>query len=389
MARIAVNTRLLQKGKLEGIGWYTYETLRRITEAHPEHEFIFLFDRPFDPEFLFGQNVRGVYAGPPTRHILVFVPWFELVIPYLLRKYKADVFLSPDGHLSLLSSVPSIPVIHDLNFLHHPEQLPRMVSWYYNFFFPRFAQKANRIITVSEYTKQDIVSSYRIDADKIDVSLNGCNDRFAPLPESRTHEVRQVYSGGLPYFLFVGLIIPRKNLARMIRAYSIFREKSKNRVKFLIVGSKKWWDQNHEAAYQDCAFKEDIHFIGRLDAADLHQVMASALALTFVPTFEGFGIPVLEAMKCGVPVITSNVTSLPEVAGDACVLVDPLNTEEIAEACLRVSKDEVLRSNLIRKGLERSEIFSWDKTASALWKGIEKVIQETKKIRLPKEPAKQ
>jgi glycosyltransferase involved in cell wall biosynthesis len=370
MAVIAFNTRLLQKGKLEGIGWYTYETLRRIVLAHPEHQFIFMFDRPFSRDFIFAPNVKAVYAGPPTRHILLFIPWFELTIPYLIRKYKVDLFVSPDGHISLLSSKKQLAVIHDINFHHFPNTIPFLVRWYYNFFFPRFAKKAKRIAVVSEYTKNDLVKNYKVNSSKIDITLNGCNERFSPISESLQKETRNKFSGGVPYFLFVGLIIPRKNLATLMNAYNLYRKLGGPRIRLLIVGEKKWWDKTHEVAYQKNEFKEDILFLGRLQIEDLHLVMASAFALTFVPLFEGFGIPVLEAFSCGTPVITSNTTSLPEVSGNAALLVDPLNAGEISNAMMSLANSTKIRENLITKGLERSKEFSWDITANSLWQSI-------------------
>jgi len=374
MAVIAFNTRLLQKGKLEGIGWYTYETLRRIVLAHPEHEFIFIFDRPFNSDFIFAPNVKAIYAGPPTRHIILFIPWFEITIPYILKKYKVDLFVSPDGHISLLTQKKQLAVIHDINFHHFPKTIPVLVRWYYNFFFPRFAKKAKRIAVVSEYTKNDLVKSYGINPSKIDVTLNGCNERFSPISESLQNEVRIKFSDGIPYFLFVGLIIPRKNLATLLNAYNIYRKSGGPRIRLLIVGEKKWWDKAHEFAYQNNEFKEDILFIGRLQIEDLRLVMASAFALTFVPLFEGFGIPVLEAFACGTPVITSNTTSLPEVAGDAALLVNPLNAQDISMAMMHLAKSEKLREDLVNKGLARSKQFSWDITASSLWESISKCL---------------
>jgi glycosyltransferase involved in cell wall biosynthesis len=374
--RIAVNTRLLLSGKLEGIGWYTFETLRRITTQHPEHEFLFIFDRPFSKEFLFAPNVKAVYAGPPTRHIFLFFPWFEFQVPRILRKYKADVFLSPDGQLSLLSKVPQIAVIHDLNFHHHPEQLPPLVRWYYNTFFPRYARKAKRIATVSEYTKQDIVNSYGIDATSIDVTLNGCNERFRPLTEEEHSSTRNKYTANESYFLFVGLIIPRKNLIRLMQAFDQFKKASKSPMKLLVVGEKKWWDNAHEAAFQSLQFKEEIVFAGRLQADELHRVISAAFALSFVPLFEGFGIPILEAFACGTPVITSNVTSMPEVAGDAALLANPYDVNDIASKMLELWKHPELRMQLKAKGLERRKDFSWEITANQLWACIEKTITE-------------
>lgn len=376
MAVIAFNTRLLQKGKLEGIGWYTYETLRRIVIEHPEHQFLFIFDRPFHPEFVFAPNVKAIYAGPPTRHIVLFLPWFEIVIPYLLKKHKVDVFVSPDGHISLLSSKKQLAVIHDINFFHYPKTIPFLVRTYYNFFFPRFAKKAKRIAVVSEYTKADIVQNYHIDASKIDVTLNGCNDRFTPISKEQQENTKAKFSKGLNYFLFVGLIIPRKNLVTLMDAYSIFRKNGGEPHLLLVVGEKKWWDTEHENAFQRNAFKNDIIFLGRLQADELHQVMASAFALTFVPLFEGFGIPVLEAFACGTPVISSNTTSIPEVAGGAAILVNPLDANSIASAMTNISQSQELRNDLINKGLERRKAFSWSHTAKALWSSIATCMSE-------------
>jgi glycosyltransferase involved in cell wall biosynthesis len=377
--RIAVNTRLLIKDKLEGIGWFTFETLRRITSNHPEHEFIFIFDRPWDDSFIFSDNIKPVLIPVPTRHILIFIPWFELLLPYVLRKEKADIFLSPDGHISLLSRVPAIPVIHDLNFEHYPAQLPRLVRWYYRLFFPRFAKKAARIATVSAYTKADIVKQYGVNPDKIDVTYNGCNERYHPLGIAEQETARLTWSDGQPYFIFIGLIIPRKNLVRLLQAFELLKERSNSKVKLLVVGSKKWWDAEHEVTLKNMKHAQDVVFLGRRGADELARLLGSALALTYVPVFEGFGIPILEAFAAGVPVITSSVTSMPEVSGDAALLADPFNPESIAEAMEKVLSNENLRETLREKGLKRKNDFSWDETAERLWQCVEKVIRGHKK----------
>jgi glycosyltransferase involved in cell wall biosynthesis len=167
--RIAVNTRLLIKDKLEGIGWFSYEVLKRLSVNYPQHEFIFIFDRAYSEEFVFAGNVTPVVIGPPARHVILYYLWFEFSVPKILKKYKADVFFSPDGYLSLLTNVPQVHVFHDLAFLKFPEYIPFLERKYYNRFFPRFAQKAANIITVSEYSKRDILEQYGIDANKLDV----------------------------------------------------------------------------------------------------------------------------------------------------------------------------------------------------------------------------
>ena len=149
--KIAVNTRFLLSGKMEGFGWYTYEITKRMVEQHPEHEFIFFFDRPFDPKFIFASNVTPVVLNPPARHPVLFIYWFEFAVRRALKKVKADVFFSPDGYLSLRSMIPQISVIHDINFEHFPKDLPWSARAYLRYFFPLFAKKATQIITVSEY----------------------------------------------------------------------------------------------------------------------------------------------------------------------------------------------------------------------------------------------
>ena len=371
--KIAVNTRLLINGKMEGIAWYTYETLSRITRQHPEHEFYFLFDRPFSSDFKFSHNVKCLWMPPPTRHIRLFSLWFEWAVPLMLKRIKADVFVSPDGHLSLSTQVPSLAVIHDLNFHHLPESLPPSVRNYYNYWFPKFAHKASRIATVSQYTKGDLVSSYGISADKIDLTYNGFNNRYRPLDQQKQEEVRSSLTDSMPYFLFVGLIIPRKNLVRLMQAYDCFRRNGGKAVKLVVVGESKWWDSEHQQTFEAMEFKADVVFTGRLDPQRLSEIMASALALVYVPVFEGFGIPILEAFASGTPVITSNVTSMPEVAGDAAHLVNPYDVDDIASGLQLMASSEAGSDTFRKKGLERASHFSWDHTANALWTSIMRV----------------
>ena len=371
--RIAVNTRLLLKGKLEGIGWVAYETLKRIVLAHPEVEFYFIFDRKPNPQFLFADNVKPVVLFPQARHPLLFIWFFELSLPQALKRIKADLFYSPDGYLSLRSKVPQVVEFHDLNFEHFPGDMPKIHLWHYKKFFPKFAHKAQRIVTVSEFSKRDIVDCYQVNPDKIDVAYNGVNEIFKPLSEAEKKIVRAHYSFGHPYFMFVGSLHPRKNLARLFTAFDRFKQRYQNDMKLVIVGEKRWWTVPIQKAYDAMSCKADVVFTGRLSADDLHRVTAAALASVYVSYFEGFGIPILEAFRCDTPVITSNVTSMPEVAQDAALLVDPFNEDDIAEAMAKMM-DEDLRAALISKGRERAKAFSWDHAAEVIWKSFEKTI---------------
>lgn len=370
---IAVNTRLLLKDRLEGIGWFTYETLSRISRAHPEHHFTFIFDRPYDPGFIFAPNVTPLVTGPQARHPFLFVLWFEFSIPRALKKCGAELFISPDGYLSLRTRVPQLAVIHDLNFEHYPQDLPWLVRKYYRFFFPRFARKARRIATVSEASASDIRDAYGIKSDLIDVVYDGANAEFRPLTAAEIMQTRESLSGGLPYFVFVGALHPRKNLANLFRAFDLYcSQGGREETALVIVGLKKWWTPRIKEAYEGMKHRKRVFFAGRLSNQALMRAVGAALATTYVSYFEGFGIPIVESFRCGTPVITSNISSMPEVAGDAALLCDPFNPEDIAAAMGRMADDEALRQELIARGHLRQEVFTWDRTAELLWESIAK-----------------
>lgn len=372
---IAVNTRLLLKGKLEGIGWFTYETLKRMTLNHPEHEFIFIFDRSYDKDYVFADNVIPVIIGPPTRHPVLWYLWFEFQVPRILKKYKADVFLSPDGYLSQRTDVPQLGVIHDINFVHRPEDLPWLKARYYNYFFPKFARIAKRLATVSFYSKEDITRSFKVDYDKIDVVYDGINPIFEPISQKEIKAVREKYTGGTPYFLFVGALHPRKNVSGLLKAFDAFKSVDGNNTKLVIVGGEMHKTGDIFETYEDMRFKNDVVFTGRVETNDLHDIFGAALALTFVPFFEGFGIPVVEAMSVGVPVICSNTTSIPEVGGNAVLYADPIKIEQITDAMIKINNDTALRKSLVEKGFIQKNKFSWDETARLLWMSVEKTLQ--------------
>lgn len=371
---IVVNTRLLLKNKLEGIGWFTFETLKRITKDHPEHHFIFLFDRDFDEEFIFSDNITPLILSPQARHPFLFYWWFEHSVANFLNKYNPDLFLSPDGYLSLNAKCKQLAVIHDLNFEHYPQDLPFLVRKYYKYYFLKFAKKASRIATVSDYSKQDIHNTYEIKNTLIDVIYNGCNEQYVPIDERTKEETKKRFTQNNDYFLYVGSLHPRKNIKRLLEAFDIFKNKEKNDTKLVIVGEKYYWTREIKQAYINMRHRNDVIFTGRLSTQDLKKVLGSALVMTYIPYFEGFGIPILEAMNANIPVITSNVTSMPEVAKDAALLIDPFSTESISDAMLYLYKDEDMRRMLIEKGNKRKQDFSWDKTAEALWKSIEKTL---------------
>ncbi|MEO1513859.1 MAG: glycosyltransferase family 1 protein [Bacteroidota bacterium] len=374
--RIAVNTRFLLKDRLEGIGRVSYELSRRLVEQHPEDEFLFLFDRAYDPSFLFSDRVTARVVSPPARHPILWYAWFEWGIPKALRQWKADVFFSPDNYCSLRSNCPSLMLCHDLAHLHHPDQIPSLVRRYYDHFVPRFLQRADHIGAVSAYTQADVQQQYGIEAQKISVLYNGCRDIFQALSPQQQESVRQEFSQGQPYWFYAGAVHPRKNVDGLIRAFNRFKEQTNAPHKLLIGGRWAWQTGPVKTAYEESAHRQDIEFLGFLSEQDLGQLLGAAYGLVYVSHFEGFGLPVLEAMHSEVPVITSNSSSLPEVAGNAALLVDPKEDAQIAKAMVRLWEEKGLREELIERGRKQRGQFDWDQSAAKLYSLLERLTKD-------------
>ena len=372
--RIAVNTRLLLPQRLDGIGWFTCETLRRMVAAHPDDEFYFFFDRRPSMEFIFGRNVHPVVLCPQARHPVLWYLFFEWSVRRKLDEIHADVFLSPDGMIPLHSSVPSLAVIHDLNFEHASGNLKRSHQWYMTHFFPRFAKKAARLATVSEYSRRDIADTYHIDVDKIDVVYNGSHHNYRPHSEAQNAVVRQRFTQGCPYIIFVSTILKRKNLANLLLAFDKVKEDDNSGLKLVVVGSKVWWKDELAAAYDNMHHRDDVIMMGRADSELLSLLMSAAEMLVYPSYFEGFGIPILEAMYAEVPVIASSTTSMPEVGGDAVLYVDPYSPDDIAAKIARL-RDPHLRADLVSWGREQRKRYSWDRTAGLLWQSLMNTVE--------------
>ena len=372
--KIAVNAQLLLFDRLEGIGRFAYETLVRMARNHPEHTFLLVHDRKADSRWDFPNNVQWVATRLPSRHPILWYLRFHWEIPALLRRHKPDIFFSPDGW-SIPGSLPKVVVLHDLNFLQHPENLPFFARLYFRYFFPNYARQANKLITVSRFSAQDIHDTLGISLADIGVVYNAAGPDFKPLSDSENQSIRQTYNAGNAYLLFLGAQIPRKNLPRLLQALDLLWQEQPNAPNLLIVGEAMWSNSPVDLAVQGLKNPDKVRFTGRLQRNEVAKVVAAAHALLLPSLFEGFGIPVLEAMACGVPVLTSNCSSLPEVAGDAAVLVDPYSIADIKMGIERVWSDEALRLRCSEQGLKRAAEFSWDRSAEELYAHIQELAE--------------
>lgn len=372
--KIAINTRLLMPNKMDGIGNYTFQIMKRVVNQHPEHKFYFLFDRPNSKEFIFADNVKPIIVLPPAVYPFLNRAWFQYSLPFVFKFLKPDVFVGMDSGLSLHSNIKQISVIHDLNFKHHPEWLTPEYVKFYNYLISKSIKKANRIIAVSEYTKNDVVQTYGYNPNSIDIVGNAVRPEFKPIDDAEKQEIKNKYTQGKDYFAFVGSMYPRKNTARLFKAFDKFCSQSNHNMSLMIIGKKVSWDEEAKLAYENMKHKDRVEFAGRVSDQELYKLVGAAFALVYVSLFEGFGVPILEGFSSGVPVVTSNVTSMPEIAGDAAILCDPYSVDSICDALTEIVENNKLRESLILKGLERKNHYTWDISADLFWKSIQKVI---------------
>jgi len=371
---IAVNTRFLLPDYLEGYGYFVFEVFKHLTNKYPEHNFIFIFDRGWDKQFIFSSNITPVVIGPPARHPLLWKFWYDVKIPAVLKKHKADVFVSADGLCSLTTAVPQCLVLHDLAFVHYPAHIRKSHYIFYKRYVPKFVKKAKAIATVSEFSKRDIVDHYKVDPDKIDVVYSAAKDIFKPVSAAVKEQVKNQYTDGKEYFLYIGAIHPRKNLVNLLKAFSVFKKRQKSSFNLVLAGRLAWKYDSFIQNLKRYKYRDDVIMLGYLSEDELVKITGSAYALVYPSLLEGFGVPVIEAMKCCVPVVTSSHSSMEEIAGDAALYADANDPDDIADKMMLVYKDEKLRDHLIRKGDAIAKKYSWQRTADLLWQSIQKAV---------------
>jgi glycosyltransferase involved in cell wall biosynthesis len=367
---IAVNTRFLLPDVLEGYGYFTREVLKVLTRKYPEHQFHFLFDRPFSPDYIFSSNVTGHVLGPPARHPLLWKYWFDVKLALQLKKIKADVFLSPDGQCSLTTGIPQCLVVHDLGFLRYREGYHKSHLAYYKQYTPKFIRKAETVATVSQFSKDDLVATYNTPPAKISVVYNGVKESFRPTTFAEQMAAKEKCTGGGEYFLYAGAIQPRKNMINLLKAFSVFKRRMQSSLKLVLAGRLAWKNDEFLSLLKTYKYKDDVLLTGYLPEEELAQLMAAAYAFVYPSFFEGFGVPVAEAMKCGVPVLTSKDSAMQEIAQEAALYFDPASVDDIAYKLMFIYKQEDERRELIRKGNELAAHYTWQRTADLLWESL-------------------
>jgi glycosyltransferase involved in cell wall biosynthesis len=364
--KIAINARFSGQSIMEGYGRFTNGLVSAMVSAQPGDDFVMMYDRQPEISVIRGSNVDERIKGPAARHPLLWKLWYDVSMSAMASKSRADVIFSPDGFCSLHSSIPQVLAIHDLAYLHFPAGISSLYRWYYRHYTPLFIRKAKHIVTVSEFSMQDIIHHYPQAKGKISVVHNAADKGFHPLDWKVKEQVKEKYAGGSEYFLYAGSIHPRKNLLNLLKGFSWFKKRQRSNMKLILAGRLAWGADEFIRQMQTYKYRDEVILAGYVTDKEMQQLSGAAYAMVYPSHWEGFGLPVLEAMQSGVPVITSSNSSMPEICGDAAMYCEPGDSEAWGKAMGHLFKDENFRRELVEKGLARASEFSWEKSAERL-----------------------
>lgn len=304
--------------------------------------------------------------------------WTRIALPLALykSKIKPDVMFSPTHYIPRFSPVARVVTIFDLSYLHYPQMFTKKDLWQLTNWSKYSIQSAKHIITISNASKKDIIKNYRVDKNKVTVAYPGFNSSlfYYPQPQDKVNDVLNKYKIEGDYVIYTGTIQPRKNLIRLIEAF-----KRIENLKLVIVGKTRgegregWMFDEILKAPKNLGIEEKVIFTGFVPTEDLPFLVSGAKAFALVSLWEGFGIPVVEAMACGVPIIVSDLSSLPEITGKAGLFVNPESVSQIEQAIRTISSDKKLHAKLSKAGLEQAQKFSWKRCTKEVIKVLESV----------------
>ncbi len=365
-AHVGINGQLLSGAhsyRSAGVSGYIRQLLAHLPAAAPDLRLLaFTPDVALDPAPPLQQRRSARWdTRRPLRRIL----WEQAALPLLARQARLDLLHGAVNVNPILPGCPTVVTIHDLSFMRYPQAFPPMQRAYLHSQVRRSARAARRVIAVSQATRQDVVDLFGVAPERIDVVYNGVDASFCPAPAGEVDAFRR--RAGLParFILHLGTLEPRKNLVRLVQAFAQVRAHDAGQppVKLVLAGGKGW---DYDAIFAEVArqgLEQAVLFPGFIADLELAWWYRAAAVFVYPSLLEGFGLPVLEAMACGAPTVTSNLSSLPEVAGDAALLVDPTSVEALAAALLRLLADADLASELRSRGLAQAARFPWSRTA--------------------------
>lgn len=362
---IAINAHLLahtNSFRRAGVSNYTEALLHHLGQIDTDNRYTIYTTRGLDATALgLPPNFQVRPSRLPTINPRIRIPWEQLAAPPLLRLNGTHVFHGVLNVAPLFCPVPSVITIHDLSIFSFPQTFRCHNRMYLTWSTRASARRAARILTVSEYTKQEVVRLLCIPPERVVVTHNACDQRFAPPSPDDLAVFRQHHVLPKQFILYVGTLEPRKNIPTLLEAYAQIAAYTD--APLIIGGGKGWMYDPIFAKAQSLGLADRIHFIGFIPSEDLPLWYAAATVFAFPSLFEGFGMPILEAMACGTPIVTTSSSSLPEVAGDAGLIVPPTDAEALGHALLQVLKNPTLHEDLRTRGLRQAQRFSWPETA--------------------------
>ncbi|MBM3130287.1 MAG: glycosyltransferase family 4 protein [Chloroflexi bacterium] len=306
------------------------------------------------------QIVRTAPASPFAR-----VAWEQIVLPFLARQQRLDVLHSPHYTMPLVKSVRAVVTFHDLTFFLYPQMHLLYKRVFFRTMLPLSARRADALIAISHSTRADILRVLRTPLERVTTIPYGIAPHFQPITDAQARDAFcKQHNLPRPFILYVGNLEPRKNLPTLVRAFAQLVRAGLPHT-LVLAGSRGWHAAPIFATIRELDLSSRVVFTGYVPQSDLPMLYSAADLFVYPSLYEGFGLPVLEAMACGVPVITSNISSMPEVAGDAGILVDPNDAPALADAMSNLLTDSSLRATLAAKGLARARMFSWERTAQA------------------------
>jgi glycosyltransferase involved in cell wall biosynthesis len=353
----------------DGIGRFVRNLVHTVTSIDHDNEYVLVHAVPNEGRPLAAPEAPNVHTQELRfRERIMNVLWQRLQIPMPAEFATGpiDIFHAPNFVLPPLRKATSILTVHDLAFLIHPECADERLAAYLGRVVPRSALRADFIVTDSESTRNDVICLLDVNADRVFVVPGGVSSAFTPADDQRVTAVRSTYDLPLPYILAVGVIEPRKNLPRLIDAFTRFKVRTGAPHELVIAGGRGWLSEETYRRAAQSTFEPDIRFTGYVPDDDLRALYTGAEVFVYPSLYEGFGLPVLEAMACGAPVICSNTSSLPEVASGAAELVGPEDPDEIATALETVTSNGELRSSLRARGTARAAEYTWERAARQL-----------------------
>jgi len=354
---VAIDARLVHYTRA-GIGEYTLRLTQALAAAFPGDRFALLQDFRDDSPLVTADNVSVFKSRVPSHHRLE-----QYLLPLVVNGLKTDVLHSPDFIPPLRARGRSVITIHDLAFLIYPHFLTKEAARYYGQ-IDRAVRRADQIIAVSESTKNDLVRMLGVREDQISVIYEGADPLYQPMDRAAAlQRVQALWDLPDEFILFVSTIEPRKNVGGLLCAYRRLRDDYKLTPALVLAGAPGWLSEDIHGLVDQLNLRPYCFFLGRVNSPDLRFLYNAARCLVHPAFYEGFGLTPLEAMACGTPVIVSNVSSLPEVVGDAALLVDPQCDDEITVALWRLLTDPRLRAAMQNKGLQRAAAFSWQRAA--------------------------